>query len=154
MPRVINNVSAVMNNWKSVAINALLDTSQEIMEYANANTVPMLTGRLINSGYYGLYQVYKDRVLVKMSYGSSEGLAGASMGIAKGSLTPKYNSERLNARGIGKTKKTMGQVLYARHWHENQPLHGFNYGRQWQYLSDPLKQMFPGTILSKLRNNL
>ncbi len=147
MPRVINNVSAVMNNWKSVAINALLDTSQEIMEYANANTVPMLTGRLINSGYYGLYQIYADKVLVKMSYGSSEGLAGASQFATR--LT-----EGVKGKGIGKTKKTMGQVLYARHWHENQPLHGFNYGRQWQYLSDPLKQMFPGTILSKLRNNL
>lgn len=154
--RIKDNTRDVKNKMRWAARFATQKAAHRTMAYANANEVPYDTGRLINSGMYELWE-NGDIVSYKMSYGSSEGLAGGSQFASR--LYENTNWELKDGKmivgkgelnqGIYTSPTKMGQLTYAKKWHQATPAGGFQRDRKAHYLSDPIESQFPAFLMEE-----
>lgn len=149
--RIKDNTSYVKGMMRRAAKFATQKAVHRTMAYANANEVPYDTGRLINSGMYEIWEDSGSIVSYKMSYGGSKGLSGGSQFASR--LFENTNWEMKNGKMLvspGELNKSIytkgreiGQLTYAKKWHQKTPLGGFQRGRKYLYLSDPIENQFP-----------
>jgi hypothetical protein len=154
--RIKDNTRDIKNRMRLAAKLATQKAAHRTMAYANANEVPYDTGRLINSGMYELWEM-GDIVSYKMSYGGSEGLAGGSQFASR--LYENINWELKNGKmivgkgelnqGIYTSPTKMGQLTYAKKWHQSTPAGGFQRNRKFHYLSDPIEGQFPAFLMEE-----
>ena len=161
--RVINNVKSIKEKMKRAAQFGVQKAVHKTMAYANANEVPMDTGRLINSGFYEVWE-FGNIVSYKMSYGGSEGLAGLSQFASRlyENIEGKQYDKEGNVTGfstkpMGKSiyskGSRTGQLTYAMKWHNTIPPGGFQHDRKYHYLVDPVEIQFPVFLIEELQKS-
>lgn len=145
--RIKDNTRDVKNKMRWAAKFATQKAVHRTMAYANANEVPYDTGRLINSGMYELWEM-GDIVSYKMSYGGSEGLAGGSQFATRLYENIDPAGGELN-KSIYASGRRIGQLTYAKQWHQKTPAGGFQRDRKAHYLSDPIESQFPAFLMEE-----